>query len=135
MSDQSVRVGVGVLVLNPEGKVLLGKRKGKLGEKTYSLPGGHLEFGETPEQCAARELKEETDIDAKEMEVASLTNDIAYDRHYVTIGVLVKSFEGEPKVMEEDKCESWGWYDLDDLPEPLFVPSAKFIQNFSAKVF
>lgn len=135
MSDEFVRVGVGVLVLNAEGKVLLGQRKSKLGESTFSLPGGHLEFGETFERCASRELEEETDIDAKEMEIISLTNDIAYDKHYITIGVLVKTFEGEPKVMETDKCESWKWYDINNLPQPMFVPSLKFIQNFLKKTF
>lgn len=131
MSENIVRVEVGVLVLNPEGKVLLGKRKSQLGASTFSLPGGHLEFGEMPEICARRELKEETGLDGSDFEVASMTNDIVYEKHYITIGVVVGKFWGEPQVIEVDKCESWGWYDLNDLPEPLFIPSAKFIENFS----
>lgn len=135
MTEQLVRVGVGVLVLNSEGRVLLGKRKGKLGEHTFSLPGGHLEFGEAPEECARRELKEETDLDGNDFKVVSLANDIAYDRHYITIGVVVKGFAGNPRVTEPDKFESWDWYNINNLPQPLFIPSAKFIENFSKNIF
>ncbi|MDD3006395.1 MAG: NUDIX domain-containing protein [Candidatus Pacebacteria bacterium] len=135
MSDKIVRVGVGVLVLEPDGKVLLGKRKGKLGEGTFSLPGGHLEFGEMLEECARRELKEETGLDGWDFEIVSMTNDIAYDKHFVTIGAVVGKFSGTAQVMETDKFESWDWYDLNDLPEPLFIPSAKFLENFSKDRF
>jgi 8-oxo-dGTP diphosphatase len=133
--EKFVRVGVGVLVVNSSGQILLGKRKSKLGENTFSLPGGHLEFGEKIEDCARRELKEETDLDGSSFEVVSVSNDIAYDKHYITIGVVVKDFQGKIKVMEKDKCEEWNWYDMESLPEPLFVPSARFIENFSNSVF
>jgi len=129
-AENIVRVGVGVLVLDSEGRMLLGKRKGKLGESTFSLPGGHLEFGETPEQCAQRELKEETGIDGMDFEVASLANDIAYGKHYVTVGVIARRFKGVPEVMEPDKFEKWEWYDADRLPQPLFAASERFIDNF-----
>ena len=61
------RVGIGwlLLFLHPDlGKyfVLIGKRKGSHGAGTYWLPGGYLELGESFEACAARELKEETNI-------------------------------------------------------------------------
>lgn len=135
MPEETVRVGVGVLVIDERGRILLGKRKSKLGESTYSLPGGHLEFGETPEECAWRELKEETDLIASDAQVISLTNDVAYGKHYVTVGVLVTKVSGAAKVMEEDKCEGWDWYDPESLPDPLFVPSAKFIANYLEKKF
>ncbi len=135
MPEQIVRVGVGVLVMDSEGRILLGKRKSKLGESTFSLPGGHLEFGETPEECAKRELEEETNLHGTDFEVASLTNDIAYGKHYITIGVVVRKFTGEVEVTEPDKFEGWNWYDVDGLPQPLFAASAKFIENFFGNVF
>ena len=55
------QVGVGVLILR-DGKVLLGRRKGSHGAGCWSAPGGHLEFGETLEDCAAREVLEETGL-------------------------------------------------------------------------
>jgi predicted NUDIX family NTP pyrophosphohydrolase len=49
------RVGVGVMVVR-NGEVLFGRRRGAHGAGTWSLPGGHLEAGESVEACALREL-------------------------------------------------------------------------------
>jgi dCTP diphosphatase len=51
------RIGVGVLVADAINRtLLLGKRSGSHGEGEWAPPGGHLEFGESVEQCAVREL-------------------------------------------------------------------------------
>jgi len=52
------QVGVGLLIVKGN-KVLLGKRKGSHGEGEHAGPGGHLELGETIEECVLRELAEE----------------------------------------------------------------------------
>ncbi len=59
-SGQRPQVGIGIIVLNSERKVLVGKRKK---EGLYGYPGGHLEMYETWEGCCHRELKEEAGID------------------------------------------------------------------------
>ena len=58
----SLHVGVGVLVRDGAGDVLLGLRRGSHGAATWGLPGGHLEPGETIAACAARETLEETGL-------------------------------------------------------------------------
>jgi len=80
-------------------------------------------------------FKEETDLDGVDFNVVSLTNDIAYGKHYITIGVVAKTFFGEAKIMEPEKCESWEWYDVDALPQSLFAPSAAFLDNFLENIF
>ncbi|MGI6637353.1 MAG: nucleotide triphosphate diphosphatase NUDT15 [Minisyncoccales bacterium] len=114
------KVGVGVMILK-NGKVLLGKRKGSHGEGEYAFPGGHLEYMESFESCAKREVKEESDIEIKDITFQFLANVTKYDpKHYVHIGLLAKWQSGQPKVLEPDKLDSWDWYDLDDLPQPIF---------------
>lgn len=116
-------VGLGVYILNSKGEVLPGKRKSVLGKGEYAPPGGHLEFGETFEEGCKKEVKEETDLDIDTVELFNVENNLYYvktnNKHYVSLSFRTKYFEGEPKVMEPEKCESWNWFSLDDLPSPL----------------
>lgn len=56
-SVSEVKSASGVLLISPDGRVLLCRRKDGTG---WAFPGGHIEEGETPEQTARRELAEET---------------------------------------------------------------------------
>jgi len=126
-------VGVGVMVFK-EGKVLLGKRKGSHGKGEYSFPGGHLEYMETIEECAKRETFEETGIEIKNIKFQFLANVRKYKpKHYVHIGVIAEWKEGEPKLKEPDRCEGWNWYNLDELPEPLFLMTKLAIVSWKEK--
>ena len=120
-----VQVGVGVFVLkssqkNPENpRFLIGKRLGAHGAGTYALPGGHLKFGETPEQCATRELMEETGLRASNAQFLTATNDYmeAEGKHYVTM-FMVCSRDNElhqPEILEPDKCAGWEWVSWNNL--------------------
>ena len=50
----------------------------------------------------------------------------------MTVGFLAKDWEGKAEVMEPDEITEWQWFDLGDLPSPMFPPSAKFINNYKA---
>ena len=123
MASQGPRVGVGVIVLR-RGLVLLGERMGSHGAGTWALPGGHLEFGETVEQCARREVREETGLELHEMTPGPYTSDFfaAQHKHYVTLFVLSHSAQGEPEVREPAKCARWDWFAWSALSRPLFQP-------------
>lgn len=114
------RIGVGVAIVK-EGQVLLGKRTGSHGAGEWSFPGGHLEYLESVEACAARELLEETGLTAHSLKLGPWTEDVMEnDKHYITLFVFANHLEGEPKLLEPHKCEGWEWFDWDDLPLPLF---------------
>ncbi len=118
--DQKLpKVGVGVMILK-DGKVLLAKRKGAHGAGEYAFPGGHLEFGESFEDCAIRETTEESGIQIGSVRFQYLANVRKYGKHYVHIGMLADWVSGEPEVLEPEKSETWGWYALGALPEPIF---------------
>lgn len=120
------RVGVGVLIVK-EGKVLIGKRKGSHGAGQYALPGGKLEWRETWEQCARREILEETGIE--------LTGDVTYaytceavideNNHWITVFMRSDVPADTTAVNNEpDKCEGWEWmkWGDDEVPTPRFLP-------------
>ncbi|OOG01017.1 hypothetical protein ASPCADRAFT_202873 [Aspergillus carbonarius ITEM 5010] len=118
-TEPLVRVGIAAFVFNPDGQILLGKRQGSHGAGTWALPGGHLEFNESFETCAAREIKEETDLDVKEFRTLALTNDVMEheNKHYVTVflGCVVCDEEAVPKIMEPDKCSVWEWISWENV--------------------
>ncbi len=136
MTLERPKVGIGALVVK-EGKVLLGRRLASHGSGLWMIPGGHLEINETFEECATRELAEETGLtDVGVQGVVSLSNDIAYEKHYVTIGVLFEWKSGEPIVTEPDKSGEWYWADPRNLPEDMFVHSKTVIENWlSGKIY
>ncbi len=125
------KVGVGVLVYC-RGKFLVSKRKGSHGEGCWSLPGGHLEFGESIEECARREVLEETGIILDTVipcEIA--TNDVFIDegKHYVTLWALARLPDDDSQVarnLEPEKCDGWEWHSWTQIPKPHFLPLANF---------
>lgn len=127
----AVKVGVGIMVVRGN-EVLLGRRKGSHGAGEYAWPGGHLEYGETIEECIAREISEETGITVRPVRPVSLSNVLKYDRHYIDIQYLVEYVEGTPETREPDKVEGWGWYSLDALPEPLFEFARRGLEGYKA---
>jgi 8-oxo-dGTP diphosphatase len=122
------KVGLGVIVVK-NGKILLGKRKGSHGEKTWALPGGHLEFEEAWETCAARETLEETGARLEYIRHVGTTNDIMHEKHYITIFMQADYKDGAISVREPDKCESWNWFTWEELPSPLFHPLQQLVDQ------
>ena len=115
-------VGVAVIVIK-DGKILLGKRKTSHGTGTWHFPGGHLEFNETIEACAQREVFEETGVKIKNIRLGPYTNDIfkKEQKHYLTLFAVSEYDSGEPEPKEPEKCDDWKWFDWENLPEPQFL--------------
>lgn len=123
-------VGIGVIIRN-NNEILLGLRKNAHGAQTWAPPGGHLEFGESFQACAAREVAEETGLIVTNIAQGPTTNDIfeAEQKHYVTIFMIASYQGGQPQVLEPHKCEQWQWFALDALPSPLFLPLENMLKN------
>ncbi|BBL90510.1 NUDIX domain-containing protein [Vibrio rotiferianus] len=128
--NKEVRVGVAAIILR-DGAILLGERIGSHGANTWATPGGHLELGESIEECAKREVLEETGLVVDSIEKLTFTNDIfeKEDKHYVTLFVIAACDSGEPQVTEPDKCKQWQWFELNNLPEPLFLPLGNLLKE------
>lgn len=124
------KVGLGVMVVK-NGKVLLGKRKSSHGAGEWAWPGGHLEYMESFEECAKREVREETGMEIKNVRFLRLLNLKTYaPKHYVDIGMIAEWKRGEPKVLEPEKCELWKWFAINYLPTPLFSTIESYLEAY-----
>ena len=134
----NIRVGVGVLILK-DNKVLLGHRcstkdtGGIFEPDSWSLPGGKQEKDETILECAKREVKEETNLEIDSLEVFGAGDDIAPNKHFVTIYVKALEYSGTIEITEPDKQDKWEWFDLNNLPENLYSPSRKTLELYLKK--
>ena len=130
--DKRPLVGIAVIVIK-NNQVLLGKRKNSHGSGTWAFPGGHLEFNESIENCAEREVFEETGIQIKNVRCGPYTNDIFADedKHYVTLFVTADYDAGSAVVKEPDKCEKWAWSPWPPDVQPCFLPIKNLLKlNF-----
>ncbi len=117
-----------------DAKAIVGKRKNEHGKGTWAFPGGHLEYGETPLQCAAREVKEEIGIDLRPEDLAEgpyVNNLFPSGKHYITLIVYASVEDGvEPTLCEPEKHEDWQWVDLEEVPQPRFPPLQNFLNEY-----
>ena len=136
VGDNNVGVSCEVIVLNGN-KVLMGKRGDVFGKGSWAFPGGHLKVNERVEDCAKRELKEEVGIEPGEIKLIGIVNDLlnlpGQERQYIRFVFVVDKFKGEVKNLEPERCQSWEWFEKDNLPKPTFVGHVKVLELFLSK--
>lgn len=123
------RVGVGVIILRDK-KVLLGLRKGTRGSGHYGLPGGFWEENESFEECAGREVQEETGLSDLSFIPIYLIGGESEHIQYADIIFYANHKNGEPLVMETHRAEKWEWFNIFDLPLGLYEPSKIALKHF-----
>ena len=117
--DRVIIVFAGGCLFDGEGRVLLQKR-GDSG--SWGFPGGAIELGETPEEAAVREIKEETGLDAQAGELIGIytDSDMRYPNgdlaHSICIAYELKRTGGELRCDGEETV-SLRWFAIDELPE------------------
>lgn len=133
-------VGIGVIIKRGN-KILLLKRSRKVshGRGEWALPGGHLEFGETLEEAARREVGEETGLKIAHPQFLAVFNERSYlvkDRkHIVCVVFLTRYLGGKLKNLEPRKHLEMSWFTLEQLPTPLFKHTEKALTCFKEKKF
>ncbi len=118
-------------------QILLSKRLAGFGAGEYELPGGKCgpEDGSI-EECAIRELRQETGLILRSSRPVSINTTRYPGKPLVkSIGVLALEYDGKVRHREELLNTPWTWYDLNDLPKPLFDPSRLVIEDYIKKRF
>lgn len=126
------RVGVAAIITH-NGRILLIRRKNVHGSGCWSTPGGHLDFGETPEQCAIREVQEEVGVEISNVRLVAFTNDFfeTEGKHYLSLWMEGTLVSGEPKIAADYEVAEFGWFEWDSLPSPLFIPFDNLVKQKS----
>ena len=122
MWEQSnmIKVGIGIFVIKDD-KMLMLKRL-KESSPVWGLPGGKLEEGETWEECASRELLEETGLNASKFKQISWANYFSKTGHqYITLFVKALDYSGEPVNLEPKSHSEVTWHSLFNIPKPTFA--------------
>jgi ADP-ribose pyrophosphatase len=116
------RVAVGAIVIK-EGRVLLVKRNKPPGEGLWAIPGGRVELGETLQQAAEREIKEETGLTIQASDIVYTfevieTDDAGRPRfHYVIVDLTAEYVEGELSPSDDASEARWvSSQELESLP-------------------
>jgi len=124
------------LILIEDGKILLSRRfqTGYM-DGHYSLPAGHVDEGETIEDCLVREVKEEIGITVKKKDIKLVhvmhrkEKDIRLDFFYTTDG-----YTGTVKNMEPEKCDDLKWFELNKLPKNILLYIKQAIEKSQQQV-
>lgn len=118
MEQLQARVGVGVIVLNGAQVLLI--RRGKPPKMNqWSLPGGHLELGETLRAAASREVQEETGLSVLVRDLVDVVDliEVAADgsitQHYALVDYWADVVCGT--VRAGDDAIAAQWFNLDDI--------------------
>lgn len=122
---------VGVVESPDRTKLLIIKRK--YPPHGHAFPGGMMDLGETIEETAIREIKEETGIDAEVLGLLNVTSDPEYDpRWHVVVPHVVMRAKSEqiPKGMDDAKEAFWISYQDTKLSELLIESSALSLEDY-----
>jgi nucleoside triphosphatase len=106
---------VGALIFDPASRLFL--MKSHKWKDKYCIPGGHIELGERIEDAVKREVKEETNLDVRDLEFVSL-QEAVYDedfwqpRHFIFLDFACRTDATEVKL--NDEAEEYVWVTLDE---------------------
>ena len=131
------RVGVGVLLTDNQGRVLLTLRKRPPEAGCWSIVGGKVDFLETLEQCAIREAREEVGVEISLRSLLCVTDHClpGENQHWVSPAYLGPSLSGEATNCEPAKTREVRWFSLNELPSNLTMTARNAIHAFTHQVF
>lgn len=127
------RVGVGVLILDHQGRALLTLRSLPPEAGSWSIVGGKLEYFETLHDCALREALEEVGVTVSIEALLCVTDHLLpqESQHWVSPAYLGRVASGHAKNCEPRKTSEVRWFPLDQLPPNLTMTARNAIAAYT----
>ncbi len=115
-----------IIELEGKGIVLIKRKNPPYG---WAIPGGFVDYGESLEQAAVREAKEEVFLDVELVEQLHTYSDPSRDkRHHTITTVFIAKAVGVP--IAADDAVAVGIFNEDNLPEPLAFDHGKILKDY-----
>ena len=110
--DKPIRKAVRCYLIKDNKVVVTKYKEGNKKAGYYEIPGGKIEAGETPEQTAIREMKEETGITIENLKYKGNMTVEYPNRIFDLDAFLSVEYKGEPQEFEENTSE---WIEINEL--------------------
>ena len=120
------RVGAAVLVEH-DGKFLLGKRNKKNAYGTWVIPGGGVDFGETIEDAAVREIKEETNLDVEILKLICHKEIINVPGEYHGVVFFHLATPKHTNLVANEDLSEAGFFSIEEIKTMNILPSVKHV--------
>lgn len=118
-----------IIELEDKGIILIKRKNPPYG---WAIPGGFVDYGESLEDAAKREAKEETSLDVELIKQFHTYSDPKRDDRFHTIStVYIAKAKGEPKA--EDDAAEVGVFKEDNLPEPIVFDHKEILKDYFKK--
>ena len=118
-----------IIEIEEKGIVLIKRKNPPYG---WAIPGGFIDYGESIEEAAVREAKEEVSMDVELVEQLHTYSDPARDnRHHTITTVYIAKAFGEPKA--DDDALDVGIFNEANLPEPLVFDHEKILRDYFSR--
>jgi ADP-ribose pyrophosphatase YjhB (NUDIX family) len=130
-TERAPKVGVGAVVKDEHGRILLVLRKRAPEAGYWSLPGGKVDYMETIENAVIREIKEELDVEIGLDQLLCVTNHIipSEDTHYVAPTFLAHIIAGDVQNKEPHALGDVRWFPINDMPDKITMTTAYALKH------
>lgn len=120
------------VIVIEDNKILLVKRANEPKKGDWSLPGGYFSWDETTEQCAARELREETGYIAKNIKFFTQKSDPNRDDGRQNLDLIFSANveQRDSKFDREQEIQEVKWFNVNNLPSNIIFDHPKIIKEY-----
>ena len=110
-------IAAGIVLNEQKNKILLIKRADLMWGDVWSIPGGHIEYGETVDEALKRELKEELNLeisDTKFLCYEEFSVPTKRNKYFISLNFIVLAKE---RIVPNEEIKEAGWFDVSKLSE------------------